>query len=119
MIQVYPFHGTDLQEVYGKLNSFLNEVAIIGVMVAPEDIRANTKYYPDWDRTATTIEVFIRTDALSPDANANNSEFRDLHRAIVEGKPEQAPEPEPSEQAEKPARTSDDFDPFIDSDDMP
>src|SRR5690242_5593860 len=86
MLQMYPFHGTDVQEVYGKLNSFLQELAIIGVIVEMDHVRSNTKYYPDWDRTATTIEVCIFSDSLAPgDASG---QIRDLHRAVANSQPE-------------------------------
>ena len=62
-------------------------VIVTGLMVAQDDIRANTKYYPDYDRTATTIEVFIGMDSLAPDVDAGD-QIRALHRAAVNGKAE-------------------------------
>lgn len=87
MLQVYPFHGTDVQAVYGNLNRFLAELAIIEVSVPLDSIRANTKYYPDWDRTATTIEVCVDLSG-SPAPHEMAEQIRDLHRAAVNGKPE-------------------------------
>lgn len=115
MYQVYAFHGTEMQVVYDNLNNFLSELHIIDVQVAPENIRSNTKYYPDWDRTATTIEVCIDFSA-SPAPHEIADQVRELHHVIVYGKPEPAPA-----QEEKPVTVpaSDDFDPFIDSDNLP
>lgn len=89
MLQIYPFYGDDVQDIYRKLNCFLQELAIIGVIVDPEHVRSNTKYYPDWDRTATTIEVCVFSDSLSPQNPA--SQIRDLHQTVVNGKPETEP----------------------------
>lgn len=100
MIQVYPFHGTDVQEVYGKLNSFLQELAIIDVQIKPDDIRANTKYYPDHDRTSTTIEVCIDFEG-SPAPHEMVPQIRELHQVVVNGKPDRASEPNEQVEAVK------------------
>jgi len=115
MIQIYPFHGTEVQDVYDKLNCFLNELAVIGVLVDLEHVRSNTKYYPDWDRTATTIEVCVYSDSLAPDDLAG--QVRDLHRAIVDDKPEPTPAPE-AEAKPVTVPAGDDYDPFLDESEL-
>ena len=111
MLQVYPFHGTDVQEVYAKLNSFLQELAIIDILVAQDAIRANTKYYPDWDRTATTIEVCVDY-STSPAPHEVADQVRELHHAVSSS------QQLPAEQDETPVAVpaGDPFDPFLDSD---
>lgn len=91
MIQVYPFHSTDVQDIYAKLNAFLAELHQIDLPVPLDHIRTNTKYYPDYGHTATTIEVCVDlSDCYLPHEMAKS--LRDTHLAIVNGKSESATE---------------------------
>lgn len=119
MLQVYAFHGTDFEEVYSKLNRFLGELAIIDVQIEQDDIRSNTKYYPDWDRTATTIEVCLDFTG-SPAPHEIASQVGELHHAVLVGKSESlGSNQETQTEGETKPVASDNFDPFLDSDDLP
>lgn len=110
MLQAFPFFGTDLQEVYDRLNEFLHGLADADVLVEVDDIRANTKYYPEYDRTATTIEVFLDFSGSSDPADTA-SQVRELHRRVVA---EESPkESQLATSSENPAPPPDDFDPFL------
>lgn len=118
MLQVYPFYqyGDNVGEAYFQLNTFLSELACINVQIPMDQIRANTKTYPDYGTTATTIEVFVDlSDALAPHALA--SQIEELHAKVVHG---HAETPAPVAE-EKPVEVSaaGDFDPFLDGDDLP
>lgn len=112
MLQIYPFRGNDIQVVYKKLNSFLERISDMDINVPLEQIRAVTKYYPDYETTQTIIEVGIYLGGPAPHEAAK--QVRDLHKVILEEKPEAT-----TTQASYTSITSDDFDPFIDSDDLP
>jgi hypothetical protein len=65
MLQVYCFHESDVQEAYRKLNIFLAELAAVGVEVPLDHVQCNTKTYPDYGTTATTINVALVIETQS------------------------------------------------------
>jgi hypothetical protein len=115
MLQIFPFYSygaeDNVQGAYEKANKFLAELSIIDVLVAPENIRTNTKTYPDFGTTATTVEVVVdMAESLAPHELAD--QIREMYHAVVDGEVE-------VEKKSEAAPAADAFDPFLDSDDMP
>lgn len=108
MLQVYCFHEDDVQEAYRKLNVFLAELAVVGVEVPLEHVQANTKTYPDYGTTATTINVALEIPTQS--AYEVMPQVLEAQRRAMESR-EQGPVAVASE-----APAGDDFDSFLDTD---
>lgn len=116
MFQLYPiFEHSDVQEAYRKLNAFLAELAALDIHVPLDCVRANTKFYPDYQQTATTIEVAVEFDDPSV-CRGMAQRLQEAHqRALSDG---DVPAPAAEEKPVTVAAASD-FDPFLDPDDMP
>ncbi len=60
MLQIYCFHGEDMLLMYEQLNTFLQEVVhIAGTEIEPDNIRADTKNYMQYDTSMTTLHVLV------------------------------------------------------------
>jgi len=101
ILQVFAFHGDDIQKVYEQLNNFLAELPAFEITVPLEQVHSITKFYPDHGTTSTTIEVFLYIGGPEP---KEASQIKEVHRAILRGPERKVPA---------------DFDPFLDSDDLP
>ncbi|MGH2478031.1 MAG: hypothetical protein ACRDHW_00020 [Ktedonobacteraceae bacterium] len=117
MLQLYHFHGEDMSLMYEHLNLFLQEmVPIAGVEIEPENIRADTKNYIQYDTSMTTLHVLV--DFIDEDPAARSRQVAAV--SAIYQKVTTPPVPEPL-----PVRTStvatgpDDYDPFLDDDPLP
>lgn len=113
MLQPFAFKG-DFDETYILARAFLYRLSLAGVSVSlPDGFRSNTKTYPDYGTSVTIIEIF-------PDiATAEQVEMiEDIHAAVL-AFPEQVEQTVQAEPVATVSSTSDDFDPFLDSDDLP
>jgi hypothetical protein len=61
MLQIYDFHGSDREKVYDQANQFLRQLAEqqAQVVVLSENIRADTKNYPNYGTSHTTVDILI------------------------------------------------------------
>lgn len=113
MFQVYPiFEQDNVEEAYRKLNAFLAELDALDVHVPLENVRANTKFYPDYRQTATMLEVAVEMSGIA--AYQLAPKIMEAHRLVLSSTV-QVPAPNAEE---KPVTVpaDDDFDPFLDSD---
>jgi hypothetical protein len=94
MLQVYCFHEYgDVQEAYRKLNAFLADLAGLDIDVPLDQIRTNTKTYPDYGQTATTIEIAVSMEALA--AYEVAGQITEMHQRVLNSRVE-VPTPEPT-----------------------
>lgn len=117
MFQLYPFHGEDMSLMYEHLNLFLQEmVHIAGVEIEPENIRADTKNYIQYDTSITTLHVLV--DFIDEDPAARSRQVTAV--SAIYQRITAPPEPEPIPvYASTVATCPDDFDPFLDDGALP
>lgn len=108
VFQVYYFQGENIGAVYDQANQFLASLADLGieVEVKPEDIRPDTKNYHSYDTSVTTINIVALVMKRAIEA------VKAIHREIITP-------PEPESKSSQESAASDDFDPFIDLDELP
>jgi hypothetical protein len=122
MLQIYCFHEADVQEAYRKLNVFLAELAAVGVEVPIDHVQSNTKTYPDYGTTATTINVALVIETQS--AYEVMPQVLEAQRRAMESRVEVSASEEDEKQAQLleerviaiEHRLDPDFDPFLASD---
>jgi hypothetical protein len=116
IIQPYAFKGSDFDEVYAQARDFIERLHTeAGISVElPDGFRSVTKHYPDHDTTMTVVEVFPTiTDA----SQINLVEKVFIAVTLVEDE-EEDDEPH-SFIPQALGHPKDDYDPFLDTDDLP
>jgi len=67
MLQICAFENDDFDTAYDLANAFIARLASLGIHVQPEDIKENTKNYPDYGRSHTVVSIYpnIRPERAS------------------------------------------------------